>query len=73
MADARTPLRKRFESERRRAAFIGSLPAGMTGIIAADTWLAPVLGIAGGLAAGLLAYGVIFWYETLMWRKRHGR
>ena len=72
MATLKSPLRKQFEVQRRRAAFVGSLPAGMTGIIAADTWLSPILGIAGGVAAGLVAYAVIFWYETLMWRKQHG-
>ena len=73
MADARSPLRKQFEAERRRAAFLGSLPAGMTGIIAADTWVSPFLGIAGGIGAGLVAYALVYGYETLMWRNQHGR
>ena len=73
MATLKSPLRKQFEVQRRRAAFVGSLPAGMTGIIAANTWVSPFLGIAGGIGAGLVAYALVYGYETLMWRKQHGR
>lgn len=67
------PLRKRFEEERRRSAFFSALFAGGAGIIAADTWLAHWAGALGGLAAGFAAYGLVFGYETLMWRREHER
>lgn len=67
------PLRERFEQERRRAAFLAFLPATGAGIIAADTWLSPWLGIPGGLAAGGFAYGLTWAYESVMWRRRDGR
>lgn len=69
----KTPLRMRFEAERRRAAFIAFLPGGMTGIIVADTWISPWLGIMGGTVLGLVAYLTVYGYETWMWRKNHGR
>jgi hypothetical protein len=72
MAANRSPLRERFETERRRAAFMGFLPAAGVGIIASDTWVSPWLGVPGGLALGALAYGIVYSYETLMWRKHHG-
>jgi hypothetical protein len=72
MTTARNPLRERFEVERRRAAFFGFLPAAGVGIIAADTWISPWLGIPGGLLLGALAYGLVWGYETLMWNKNNG-
>lgn len=62
----------RFEEERRRAAFLAFLPAMGIGIIATDTWLAPWLGIPGGLLAGALGYAAVYGYETWMWRRHHG-
>jgi hypothetical protein len=68
----RHPLRERFEDERKRSAFFSFLAGTGAGIIAADTWLSPWLGIPGGLLAGGVAYGLVYGYETLMWRKNHG-
>ena len=67
----RHPLRQRFEEERRRSAFLSALFAGGAGIIATDTWLAHWAGALGGLAAGIAAYGLVYAYETLMWRRQH--
>lgn len=67
------PLRERFESERRRAAFTGFLPMTAVGIIATDTWVSPWLGVPGGLLIGGLGYAIIWGYETLMWRREHGQ
>lgn len=72
MDASRSPLRERFEVERRRAAFMGFLPAAGVGIIVSDTWISPWLGVPGGLAIGALAYGIVYSYETLMWRKHNG-
>lgn len=66
------PLRDRFEVERRRAAFLTFLPAAGIGIIASDTWVAPWAGVPGGLLVGATAYGLVWAYETLMWRRNHG-
>lgn len=66
------PLRDRFEMERRRAAFLSFLAGTGIGIIAADTWVSHWLGVPGGLAIGGLAYGVVWAYETLMWRRENG-
>ncbi len=71
MAATRSPLRARFEAERRRSAFLAFLPATGAGIIASDTWLSPWAGVPGGLLAGALAYAVVYGYETLMWRRHH--
>ncbi len=71
-APARHPLRERFEVERRRSSFLAFLPATGIGIIAADTWVSPLLGVPGGLLIGGIAYGGVYLYETLMWRKEHG-
>ena len=73
MGAAKTPLRERFEAERRRAAFFAFLPAMGVGVIAADTWLAPWAGVPGGLALGGFAWALVYLYETLMWRHEHGR
>ena len=73
MATTRNPLRERFEAERRRAAFVSFLPAAGIGIISTDTWVAPWAGIPGGLIAGSVAYLLVYGYETLMWRREHGR
>lgn len=70
---ATSSLRQRFETERRRAAFLAFLPATGAGIIASDTWIAPWMGIPGGVFAGAAAYAAIYTYETLMWRRHHGR
>ena len=69
----RNPVRERFEVERRRAAFLTFLPAAGVGIIVADTWVAHWAGVVGGLAIGAVAYGMVWGWETLMWRKHHGR
>lgn len=66
------PLRQRFEQERRRSAFFSALFAGGAGIIATDTWFAHWAGVPGGLAAGFAAYGLVYAYETVMWRRHHG-
>lgn len=66
------PLRRRFEEERRRAAFLAFLPAMGIGIIAADTWVSPWLGVPGGLVVGLLGYLAVYAYETFMWGRQHG-
>jgi len=71
MAATRSPLRERFEAERRRSAFLAFLPATGVGIIATDTWLSPWAGVPGGLLAGALAYALVYAYETLMWRRHH--
>jgi hypothetical protein len=68
-----SPLRKQFEAERRRAAFLSFLPAAGIGIIASDTWVAPWAGIPGGLLVGALAYALVWGYESFMWRHHHGR
>ena len=73
MAVEKSPLRERFESERRRAAFLAFLPGAMTGIIVADTWISPWTGVLGGVLAGMATYGIVFLYETCMWRRHHGR
>ncbi len=66
-------VQKRFEAERRRSAFIALLAGGGAGIIAADMWIAPWLGIPGGIVAGLCAFGIVYTYESVMWRRHHGR
>ena len=68
----RHPLRERFEVERRRASFLTFLAGTGIGIIAADTWVSHRLGVPGGLALGGLAYGIVWAYETLMWRRENG-
>ena len=70
--EAETGLRERFASERRRSAFFAARAGGGAGIIAPDMWIAPQLGVAGGIVGGLLAYGIVFAYETLMGRRNHG-
>ncbi len=67
-----TGLRERFADERRRSAFFAALAGMGAGIIAIDTWAAPQLGVVGGIGGGLLAYALVFGYETLMWRRNHG-
>jgi hypothetical protein len=69
----RNPIRERFEAERRRSAFLTFLPATGVGIIASDTWVGPWAGIPGGLVLGGAAYALVYSYETLMWRRHHGR
>ena len=68
----RNPLRERFETERRRAAFLTFLPAAGIGIIVCDTWVAPWAGVPGGLLIGAIAYGIVWGYETQNWRRHHG-
>jgi hypothetical protein len=65
-------VRERFEAERRRSAFFSFLAGTGIGIIVADTWVSPLLGIPGGLLAGGLAYGAVYLYETWMWSRHHG-
>lgn len=72
MAAVKHPVRERFETERRRAAFIAFLPAAGVGIIASDTWVSPWLGIPGGLTIGAVGYVAVYTYESLMWRRHHG-
>ncbi|MCC6382116.1 MAG: hypothetical protein IT304_06370 [Dehalococcoidia bacterium] len=72
MEPVRAPLRRRFEQERRRAAFLAFLPMAGVGIIATDTWVDHWLGALGGLALGGLGYAVVYAYETVMWRLHHG-
>ncbi len=74
MAVARptSPLRQQFETERKRSAFFSFLAGTGIGIIAADTWVSPWLGVPGGLLIGGVAYVLVFGYETLMWRKHNG-
>jgi hypothetical protein len=72
VAAAKSPLRQQFEAERRRSAFFSFLLGAATGIIVTDTWLSPYFGVAGGVAAGAVAYGLVFLYETVMWRRHHG-
>jgi len=69
----KSSLRQQFESERRRAAFFAFLPATGAGIIASDTWISPWFGVPGGLLVGGLAYLLVYGYETMMWRREHGR
>ncbi len=68
----RDHLRQRFETERRRSAFLSFLPAAGIGIIASDTWLSPWAGVPGGLLAGGFAYALVWVYESFMWRRHHG-
>jgi hypothetical protein len=72
MAATKPPLRQHFEAQRRRASFMGFLTGAGIGIIATDTWVAPVLGIPGGILVGAAAYVSIYSYETTMWRRNHG-
>ncbi|WP_322797171.1 hypothetical protein [Tepidiforma sp.] len=69
----RHPLRDRFEAERRRSAFLSFLAGAGIGIVAFDTWVSHWLGIPGGVLVGGFAYAVTYGYETLMWRRHHGR
>jgi hypothetical protein len=71
--DARkSALRQEFETGRRREAFFAFLAGGGIGIIAADTWISHWLGAPAGLLVGGAAYAIVYGYETLMWRRRHG-
>ena len=72
VAAAKSPLRERFEAERRRSAFFSFLLGAGSGIIVADTWLSPYFGVAGGVTVGAVAYSVVYLYETWMWRRHHG-
>ena len=73
MAAQRHPAREEFEVARRRSAFFSFLAGACIGIIVIDTWVSHWLGFAGGVGFGALAYGTVYAYETLMWRKHHGR
>ncbi len=68
---ARHPLRDQFEAERRKAALRGFLYGTGIGIIGANIFISPLLGIPGGIIFGALAYGLIYGYETYMWRREH--
>ena len=48
------------------------LPAMGAGVIASDTWLSPWAGVPGGFLLGSFAYGLVWTYETFMWRRHHG-
>jgi hypothetical protein len=73
MALGKSHLRERFEVERRRSAFFSFLCGAGIGIIVTDTWISHWLGVAGGLAIGGAAYGLVYGYESFMWRRHHGR
>jgi len=73
MAAAKSPLRQEFEKERRRASFLTAMAGMGIGVIIADTWISPLAGIPGGLVGGAFAYALVWAYETLMWRKHHGK
>ncbi len=73
MAATKSPLRERFEAERRRSAFLSFLLGAGTGIIVTDTWLSHWFGAVGGLVGGGATYALVYAYETLMWRRNHGR
>lgn len=73
MMNRRNPLREEFERARKREAFFSFLAAAGVGIIVSDTWISPALGVPGGLILGGAAYGLVYLYETLMWRRHHGR
>lgn len=66
-------LREEFEVQRRRAAFFSFLPTTAIGIIAFDTWVSPWFGVPGGLLLGGIGYVATYAYETIMWRREHGR
>ena len=72
MAATKHPMRERFETARKRESFFSFLAGAGIGIIAVDTWVSPLLGVLGGFAIGGFAYGVVYGYETLMWRRNHG-
>jgi hypothetical protein len=72
MAATKSPQRERFEVERRRAAFLTFLLTGATGIIIGDTWINSWAGIPAGIIGGCLGYGIIYLYESFMWKREHG-
>ena len=67
----KSPLREEFEHERKRSAFLSALAAGMTGIIAVDTWVVPWGGVFGGVAVGGAAWLFVYGYESFAWRRKH--
>ena len=73
MVSPKSPLRERFEAERRRSAFLSFLLGAGTGIIVTDTWLSHWFGAVGGIVGGGAAYGLVYAYESLMWSRNHGR
>ncbi len=72
MATIKSSLRSQFEVERRRSAFMSFLLGTGVGIIVTDTWISAWFGIPGGFIGGVVAYGLVYGYETLMWRRHHG-
>lgn len=72
MLNQESAARSHFEYERNRSAFLSFLAGAGIGIIATDTWVAHWAGVPGGLLIGLVAAGIVFSYETLMWRRQHG-
>lgn len=73
MVVRKSPLREQFEMERRREAFFSFLAGCGIGIIVTDTWVNHWLGVPGGLLVGGLAYAAVYGYETIMWRRSHGK
>lgn len=72
MTSQKPPLRERFEVERRRSSFFSFLAGAGIGIIATDTWYSHWFGVFGGLLGGGIAYGLVYLYETFMWKHHHG-
>ena len=66
-------MRQEFESERRRSAFMSFLAGCGIGIIVTDTWINQWFGVPGGLVIGAAAYGLVYGFETLMWRRNHAQ
>jgi hypothetical protein len=73
VARAVSSVRQEFERERRRSAFMSFLAGCGIGIIVTDTWVNHWFGVPGGMASGAAAYGLVYGFETLMWRRNHGR
>ncbi len=72
MAQAVSPIRREFEVERRRSAFLSFLAGCGIGIIVTDTWINHWFGVPGGLLAGGVAYLTVYGFETWMWGRHHG-
>lgn len=79
------PVRRKFEAHRSWSSFVSGMFAGAAGILSADFWmLGPGAGPAAdafqivvnssafGIAAGVTAFGSVYVYESLMWRRQYG-